>query len=312
MFGIMGTSAAFAQAAGVKKQINMLSFVSGDEDLSIWQVSCDGEIVVKTIKGGEEKEVIYTDLAETTVALENDANTKVEIIGNVTKIKFYDADSDDGDPINISSLNVKKCKTLTYLQCSYCTGLSSLDISANTALTEFNCSYCTGLSSLDLSTNTALTEFNCSYCTGLSSLDLSTNTALIYFYCENCTGLSSLDLSTNTALIYFYCNNCTGLSSLDLSTNTALTEFNCSYCTGLSSLDISANTALTYFYCNNCTGLSSISYPATNSDVSTAVAGAITAATADDGTVYTDSQGAYYSTIADAATAKGWTIAPLA
>ena len=224
MFGIMGTSAAFAQAAGVKKQINMLSFVSGDEDLSIWQVSCDGEIVVKTIKGGEEKEVIYTDLAETTVALENDANTKVEIIGNVTKIKFYDADSDDGDPINISSLNVKKCKTLTYLQCSYCTGLSSLDISANTALTEFNCSYCTGLSSLD----------------------------------------------------------------------------------------ISANTALTYFYCNNCTGLSSISYPATNSDVSTAVAGAITAATADDGTVYTDSQGAYYSTIADAATAKGWTIAPLA
>ena len=223
MFGIIGTDAAMAQAACAKKQVNILSFVSGDEDLSIWQVSCDGEIAVKTIKGGEAKEVTYTDLSGVTVALENDANTKVEIVGNVTDIGFYDEDNDDEEPVNISLLSTKKCKTLTGLQCSYCTGLSSLDLAANTALTTLNCISCTGLSSLDLAANTALTTLSCA----------------------------------------------------------------------------------------GCTGLSSISYPATNSTVSTQIASAITNATAADGTVYTDSEGAYYSMIADAATAKGWTIEQL-
>ena len=41
------------------------------------------------------------------------------------------------------------------------------------------------------------------------------------------------------------------------------------------------------------------------------IATAITDTTAADGTVYTDSAADYYSTIADAATAKGWTIEQL-
>ena len=90
--------------------------------------------------------------------------------------------------------------------------------------------------------------------------------------------------------------------------NTALTQLNCNSCYALTALDVSKNTALTQLDCNNCAKLVSISYPATNEDVSTAVAGAITAADATDGTVYTDSAATYYSTIADAATAKGWTI----
>ena len=72
------------------------------------------------------------------------------------------------------------------------------------------------------------------------------------------------------------------------------------------------NTALTSLNCSNCPALVSISYPATNEDVATAIADAITNATAADGTVYTDSQGAYYSTIETAATAKGWTIEQIA
>ena len=93
--------------------------------------------------------------------------------------------------------------------------------------------------------------------------------------------------------------------------NTALTELHCDSCRALTTLDVSKNTALTELYCSSCDKLVSISYPATNEDVSTAIAGAITDATAADGTVYTDSEGAYYSTIADAATAKGWTIEQL-
>ena len=57
--------------------------------------------------------------------------------------------------------------------------------------------------------------------------------------------------------------------------------------------------------------IEAIYYAANNSAVSTAVAGAITNADANNGIVYTDSAAAYYSIIADAATAKGWTIEQL-
>ena len=94
-------------------------------------------------------------------------------------------------------------------------------------------------------------------------------------------------------------------------TNTALTSLDCSYCYALQELNLSANTALTSLGCSYCSKIEIIYYPATNEDISTAVAGAITDADAADGTVYTDSEGAYYSTIADAATEKGWTIEQL-
>ena len=116
----------------------------------------------------------------------------------------------------------------------------------------------------------------------------------------------------NTALTSLNCSNCPALATLDLSTNTALTSLDCSSCPALATLDLSTNTALTYLNCSNCPALVSISYPATNEDVSTAIAGAITDADAADGTVYTDSAAAYYSTIATAATTKGWTIEQIA
>ena len=291
MLGLMGIGASFINAAGRggKPQKNVLSFIAGDADLMIKYVSCEGEIVVSTTKNGAAHTETYSDLEETTVSLSNDANTLVTITGNVVFIYFYDEDEDPETPVNISDLNVKKCKSLTILNIAWCQNLTSLDLSANTALTYFDCNNCTGLTSLDLSANTALTNLNCSGCTGLTSLDLSANTAFTNLNCSGCTGLTSLDLSANTALVFLDCNGCTGLTSLDLSANTALTNLSCL----------------------GCTGLTIIKYPATNSSVSTAIANAITNATAADGTVYTDSDGAYYSTIADAATAKGWTIEQL-
>ena len=90
--------------------------------------------------------------------------------------------------------------------------------------------------------------------------------------------------------------------------NTALTSLDCNDCYALQELNLSANTALTSLGCNDCVKIEIIYYTAIDSDVATAIAGAITAADASDGTVYTDSAADYYSTIADAATAKGWTI----
>ena len=51
-----------------------------------------------------------------------------------------------------------------------------------------------------------------------------------------------------------------------------------------------------------------IKFRATEQISATAVASAITNATADNGTVYLNSADTYYQTVADAATAKGWTI----
>lgn len=67
---------------------------------------------------------------------------------------------------------------------------------------------------------------------------------------------------------------------------------------------------LTYLKVNG-TAVTKITYPANNNAVSTAIANAITNASANNGTVYTDPNGTYYDTIAQAATAKGWTIQQL-
>ena len=108
----------------------------------------------------------------------------------------------------------------------------------------------------------------------------------------------------------FDCNNYY-VSKLTAANNTALTSLDCSNCPGLTALDLSTNTALTYLDCSNCADVAIISYEAENEDVTNSLTQLITANEVLDGTVYTDSAGTYYSTIADAATAAGWTIAQL-
>ena len=195
MSGIL--SPAFLQAAGRagKERFAGFMLVSLTDDPTISSVSCDGEMTVKTTKGGVEKIETYTDLDGDTLSISADKNTKIYISGNLT---------------------------------------------------------------------------------------------------------GEWEMGGNTYFVSIK------------GTNTALTQLNCSYCSALQELNLSANTALTQLNCGSCYKIIGISYPATNDDVSTAIAGAITGATADDGTVYTDSAGAYYSTIETAANSKGWTIEQLA
>ena len=239
-------SPEFLQAAGRagKTQKNILSFIAGDEDMVIYIIAGNGEITINTTKNGEVTTDTLID-PEAVYVLSNDANTLVTIIGDVTKLYFYNEDVDDEIPVNISNLDVTKCKSLIELQVEWCQNLTSLDLSKNSALNYFDCSYS--------------------------------------------IALQSLELSNNTLLSTLYCGDCDNLNLLDLSTCTVLSTAN--------------------FY--NCKAITLIKYPATNQDISTKIAAVITNATATDGTVYTDSQSAYYSTIADAATAKGWTIEQL-
>ena len=152
-----------------------------------------------------------------------------------------------------------------------------------------------------------ITQLSIQYDTSITKLKCL-NTALEALDCPGCTDLASLYLSTNTALNYLDCSGCTSLAALDLSTNTALETLGCSGCTGLASLDLSTNTALGTLSCKLLDSITEIKTLATNEDVATAVAGAITGANADDGKVYVSSDDTYYSTVADAAVAKGWTV----
>lgn len=102
-----------------------------------------------------------------------------------------------------------------------------------------------------------------------------------------------------------------GLIMLNVVHNLALRSLAINGNEELTSLDLSNNPSLIDLQCSNCPGLKLIKYPATNLSISRNIASAITDATSADGTVYTDSDGAYYSTIADAATEKGWTIEQL-
>ena len=65
-------------------------------------------------------------------------------------------------------------------------------------------------------------------------------------------------------------------------------------------IDLSGSTAIAEIY-----------YSGKNEAVATSIAQAIASSSEAHGTVYTDSTSEYYSTIATAATAKGWTIAQL-
>ena len=232
---------------GRKKPV--IKFTSSANDPFVQSLTCKGTITIESIKDGNPVVETYSNLTDTLVNIQADANTEITITGNVIKLDFAvyndDPDVDDYEGcFNISTVEVSECRILKSLAVPYCKNITELNLAANTALQYLDCG------------STSITELN-------------------------------------------------------LAANTALQTLNCNGCTSITGLNLAANTALQTLYCNGCTSVSNISYPATNSSVSTAIAGAITKATSSDGTVYTDSAAAHYSTIADAATAKGWTISQL-
>ena len=252
MLGIMGNSAIFAQQAGRGgRKMPEISFTSTSDDPFIQSLSCNGQIVIESIKDGAPVINKYYNLDKVMVDIEADSDTIVSIRGYVTELLFSvyndDPEVDDWEG---------------------CFDIATIDTSNNVMLKKLSIALCESIEELDLAANTQLQTLDCNSCTGLTSLDLAANTQLQYLNCGNLPELTSLDLAANTQL-----------QTLD---------------------------------CNSCTGLTSISYPATNSNVSTSVANAITNANSSNGTVYTDDSGDYYNTIETAATAKGWSIEQIA
>ena len=335
MFGLMGTSAIMASVFGRGgRKIPVVKFTSSSDDPYIQSLSCNGTITIESIKDGEPVVERYNNLKNTMVEIPADADTNVKISGYVTDLYFtaYDEEAEDyAGFMDLSSLDLSETNVLKALSVDYNSGLEELDVTHNTNLQTLICGDMENLTGIDVSKNTKLTYLYCAYCKGITELNLAANTALQTLNCGG-TSITELNLAANTALQTLDCYNCTSITELNLAANTALQTLNCNSCTSITELNLAANTALQTLYCggtsitelnlaantalqtldcNSCTSITDIYYPATNSDVSTAIAGAITNATAADGTVYTDSAADYYNTIADAATAKGWTIEQL-
>lgn len=99
------------------------------------------------------------------------------------------------------------------------------------------------------------------------------------------------------------------IENIQLSGSSQLQKLNVSGCTNLQTLNLSSCLSLYDLNIENCSLISVIYYAANNEDVSTAIADAISNSDVNNGTLYTNSAGTYYSIIAAAAIAKGWTIA---
>lgn len=125
------------------------------------------------------------------------------------------------------------------------------------------------------------------------------------------SSVEDIDASGCENLEYIACPGCTEMTVLNLTGCSHLEDLICGNCSSLTELDLSACPGIQGVACVGCTALVSILYNASTDDVTTYLADAITAATADNGVLHTDSEGAYYQTLADAATAKGWTIEQL-
>lgn len=142
----------------------------------------------------------------------------------------------------------------------------------------------------------------------LTSIDLTPATALrdVYF---NMKSLASIDLSVRPELTRVELQ--APLTTLDLSHNPAVTEVNLYKLTQLETLDMSGCELIDDFQRTDITAIKTVKYRAINQTPSNLVASMITQADANDGTVYLNSADPYYQTVADAATAKGWTVLDL-
>lgn len=255
-----------------------VTFASADP--TFYFLSCIDNITIESRKNGAIVREQYGNLNRVSVSVQADANTPVKIIGDVTEIGV------SGDVL--TDIDVTNCGNLTALMAQFST-FEHIDLTQNEHLQY-----------LDLLYNSALEE-----------LDVTNNPELLYLALATNTNITSLDLSHNPALQALGLNTMPNITDLDLSANTALDGLALIDCTGITTLDLSHNPALTSFNGSGSVNIDTIYVYSDNASVATGIANLITNATANDGTVYTNTAGANFSTIKTAALAKGWTIRQL-
>lgn len=291
----------------------------------------EDEATVTTIYKGENH-VESIPAGTTAVSFLADKNTDIIIIGNISKFNI----SGTYNPLKasyvmidssvISSLGlyssgteerflneilIKRAPLVTSFSTQNAINLSKIDLSGLTNATNIVCSGCKTLTTIKgLSECLALTTLNCEDCYNLSNpLDLSNQTLLTTVSLNNCFLLEEVVFPETSTLTTININS-TLITSVVLLNNSGLSSFSANYC-AIENLDISASPSITTLTVSGNTTIRKIKYRATNSTPAANIASLITNATASDGVVYLNSDDTYYQTVADAATAKGWTIEAL-
>ena len=323
MFGIMGTDAAFANAAGragkgaIEKEY--ASFKCANADPIVYLMG-RGRVRIESIKNGVKQTAEYTISTDTAVFINADAYSQIKLYfypdpeslfvsafgvlreggvlldsqvikfnqNNCPIVQVMFCGEDITPDVNISTLPV-----VSFLESSYS------KLTAQEVYTiEFQLS---PMEKIDLSEIGKISEVIIDEAYNLRTLTIGAPREELA--AVKITGAPRLASSINWGdypnIVKVETDGCDQINSYDFSENKNLEVVR------ISSL------ALDELNLSGCTALTRITYPASDSNVSNAIADAITNADATDGIVRTDSEGAYYSTIADAATAKGWTIEPL-
>ena len=280
MFGVMGTSAAFAQAACAKKQQgNKIIMLSPSNNTTISNISCSGEIVVKYKENAPSGAIIkdiYTDLDNAELIINASSWYPIEIKGNVTTLVL------SGQPIvSIST----ECDTMSMLSLNGC-GIGTIDLS-----------YMPNLSYLDLS-QTGITELDLSNNHLLSTVIVS-DTPLVVGDFSGLQNLSSIQFANCAEMTRFVLNN-SSINQFTFQGNDALTE-----------VEI-VDTQLSGNIYGSIDNLATVKCTANSAALAGVLASLIQGSTVQDGVLYCNSTDEYYQDLANAIEGTtSWTIQPL-
>lgn len=158
-------------------------------------------------------------------------------------------------------------------------------------------------------TNCTTIDFNSCFALKKAIINSNYSASIVYFSKDYL--LSNVELSDNPNLTSIDFQDCYTIKEIDISESPLVDSLQLYYCMSLEKLIVGRNAVLSSMDVDNVDRVNYLLYGAENEDGSTYLAQIIENSVYTNGTVYTDSQGAYYSTIETAATAKGWTIEQL-
>ena len=251
---------------------------------------------IKNILGGRRNSNNYitftTVAADPTIYIEcnsGDTLTIRSISGGVPLIQTYACPFTGNVAIQADAgTNVKIVGDVYSYSISITQGcdISSIDISHCQTLMGLLVDGQNNIATIDVTHNPGLRALFVQYCSQIADIDTSASTDLETLVFISIP-LQNINVQQNTAL------RTLGINTLDIT-----------------SLDISNNTLLDTLVLLNVPNINLIRARSDWSDVADKIAQAITDANGI-GTIYTNADGAYYSTIETAANNKGWTIEQL-
>lgn len=243
-------------------------------------IQCAEAFAIHTIKNGAHETQSFTDMPSLSIiALQADAGSEIVIDGNISTFVIGNINGED-----YSDLDVSNCESLIYLEIDDIPTLASVDTSHNDGLLFLELDSVPNIASIDVSHNIMLYGLSIKNCPLIASVDTTANTLLRRLGLYDLPLVTSIDVSQND------------LEHLLLE-NLPLT-----------SLDVIHTSHLYYTDFTNLPDLTFLAVRGTEQGATNDFAQLITDATSTTGTLRTVATDQYYSTLATAATNKGWNI----